>query len=231
MPDDTVPDHTVRDDTVIAAIRAGLREIADPSRADGQQRYMKSAMPYLGVRVPDARRVARRAGADVTEPATLRDTALALWNDATYREERYAAIALIALPAVAGRPASLPVIEHMIRTGQWWDYVDELAHRLGEVLRTDRPGASTVLRRWSRDGDRWIRRSAILAQLGHGADTDLGLLCEVIEPNRDHPDFFVRKAIGWALRDASRRHPDWVRDYLAEHRLSPLSYREASKRL
>lgn len=216
---------------LVGDIRHELRAAADPTLAPGQQRYMKSAMPYLGVRVPTARRIARAAARDVTDPVTVRAAALRLWDEAGHREERYAALALLATKPLAGQVDSLPVVEHFIRTGQWWDYVDEAAHRLRELLEADSSGMPDLLRRWSRDEDFWVRRATIIAQLNRGEDTDLTLLTDVIEPNRDDSEFFIRKAIGWALRDAARAHPDWVRTYLATHDLSPLSRREAAKHL
>ncbi|OMQ14038.1 DNA alkylation repair protein, partial [Modestobacter sp. VKM Ac-2676] len=88
-----------------------------------------------------------------------------------------------------------------------------------------------VLRGWARDPDRWLRRSAVIAQLGAKARTDTALLAEVIEVNAGDPEFFVRKAIGWALRDHAKTDPAWVRRFLAEHELGPLSRREAAKHL
>lgn len=218
-------------DLLVEDIRRELRSIADPLLAPGQQQYMKSAMPYLGVRVPTARRIARTAARAVTDPDTSRAAALRLWDEATHREERYAALALLATKNVAGRADSLAPLEHFIRDGQWWDYVDDAAHRLRELLDADVVGMPDLLRRWSRDENLWIRRASIIAQLGRGEDTDLTLLAEVIEPNRQDREFFIRKAIGWALRDAARAHPEWVRSYLATHELSPLSRREAAKHL
>ncbi|KYH44545.1 DNA alkylation repair protein [Branchiibius sp. NY16-3462-2] len=218
-------------EVLVEHIRHELRAAADPSLAPGQQRYMKSAMPYLGVRVPAARRIARAAACDITDPVAIRAAARRLWDEASHREERYAALALLATKTVAGQVDSLPVVEHFIRTGQWWDYVDEAAHRLRELLDAGTADMPDLLRAWSRDEDFWIRRAAIIAQLNRGDGTDLTLLADVIEPNRDDPEFFIRKAIGWALRDAARAHPEWVRTYLARHDLSPLSRREAAKHL
>ncbi|WP_375384332.1 DNA alkylation repair protein [uncultured Microbacterium sp.] len=214
-----------------ASIRTSLRAAADPVRAPGQQAYMKSAMPFLGVTVPDARRIARAACNGVTDAAVLRAAALALWDHAEYREERYAGMAVLAV-----RPASddldvLPVIEHMVRTGQWWDFTDELAHRVADLHDRFPIETATVVRTWSTDDDRWIRRIAILSQLGRRDRVDAELLSEVVEPNVSDPEFFVRKAIGWALREYARVDPDWVVAFADSHELSPLSRREALKHL
>ena len=210
-------------------IRLGLRAAADPSRAAGQQAYMKSAMPFLGVRVPDARRVVRSAARGEKDAARLRAAALELWDGAAYREERYAAVALLGLGAFRGDLALVPVVEHLVRTGQWWDYTDELAHRLAD-LHDERPQETAELvRRWARDEDLWIRRIAIISQLGRRDRVDAGILAETITPNLADREFFIRKAIGWALRDYARTAPEWVRAFADSHELSPLSRREALK--
>jgi 3-methyladenine DNA glycosylase AlkD len=87
------------------------------------------------------------------------------------------------------------------------------------------------IRAWSTDDNLWLRRVAILGQLGRRDRVDLALLADAIEPNRADPEFFVRKAIGWALREVARWDPDWVRAYVDRVELSPLSRREATKHL
>ena len=94
---------------------------------------MKSAMPFLGVRVPEARRIARTLAKGETDAAQLRSAALELWDAASHREERYAAMALLALRPLRADPENVPLVEHMVRTGQWWDFTDELAHRLADL--------------------------------------------------------------------------------------------------
>ncbi|MEZ3160276.1 DNA alkylation repair protein [Microbacterium sp. BWT-B31] len=212
-------------------IRAELRAAADPSRAAGAQAYMKSAMPFLGVRVPEARAIAKRETKGQTDAAALRDLALELWDEASHREERYAALAVLAAPPLKADPAIVPIIEHVVRTGQWWDFTDELAHRIVDLLEADPLPAAALVRGWSVDPDFWIRRVAIIAQLGRRERTDPVLLADVIEPNLGDSEFFIRKAIGWALRDYARTAPDWVRDYVAAHPMSGLSRREALKHL
>lgn len=216
-----------------AAVRDALRAVADPSLAPGQQAYMKSAMPFLGVRVPEVRRVTRRIVRElgVREPGELVAAAKALWDGATYREERYAATALLGLRQLRGDLSLVPLYEHMTRTGAWWDHVDELAHRVSELHDVHPEPTAELVRAWAVDDFLWVRRLAILSQLGRKERIDLDLLADVIEPNRADPEFFIRKAIGWALREVAYGDPDWVRSYVAEHELSPLSRREALKHL
>lgn len=212
-----------------ARIRADLRAAADPSRAPGQQAYMKSAMPFLGVRVPNVRRIARAAAAEAPDARGLLAVARRLWDDATHREERYAAEALLTLRPVRGDLAVVPLVEHMVRTGQWWDITDELSGRMADLHDAHPDETAALVRAWSVDDDIWIRRIAILSQLGRRDRLDTVLLADVIEPSLARREFFLRKAIGWALRDHARVAPAWVERYAASHELSPLSRREALK--
>jgi 3-methyladenine DNA glycosylase AlkD len=208
-------------------IRAALRAEADPALAPGQQAYMKSAMPFLGVRVPRARAIARQCAKGTTDAAALLGAAGDLWDAASHREERYAAMALLALRPLRGDIRLVPAIEHMVRTGRWWDFTDELAHRLADLHDADAVGTAALVRGWASDEDFWVRRIAILSQLGRRDRVDPRLLADTIEPNVADSEFFIRKAIGWALREYARVDPAWVRDYVGTHALSPLSRREA----
>ncbi|MET1022290.1 MAG: DNA alkylation repair protein [Arthrobacter sp.] len=220
---------------LMSAIRSRLLQAADPARAAGAQAYLKSEMPSLGVRVPEVRRIVRAAAKELP-PGSLQElqsTVLGLWRGAGCREERYAAIDLTGLRLAAGELGMLPLYEEIIRTGAWWDLVDGVSHRLCGLLQTHREDMSPTLIRWSTDADFWIRRAAITAQLGAKSATDPVLLAAVIEPNLADPEFFIRKAIGWALRDYAATDPDWVRDFAARHSeaLSPLSRREALRKI
>ena len=224
------------DRTLIEALRAALEAAADASKAPAMQAYMKSAMPYRGVPAPEQKRVWRAALDAHRLPSfeAWRDTALALWREAAYREERYGAIALTGRRYYRDYQLieALPLYEELIVTGAWWDYVDDIAsHRLGGLLRREPEAMRAEMRRWSRDPDLWKRRSAILCQLGFKSETDLALLYDCIEPNLEDREFFIRKAIGWALRQYAWTDPDEVVRYVEAHRerLSPLSKREALK--
>lgn len=221
----------MRSSTLVSGIRAALRDAGDPARAVGQQKYMKSALPFHGVTLPETRRIVRSVVAGEKDAATLRAAAVELWDEASHREERYAALAILARPAFRGDETLVPLIEHMVRTGRWWDYTDELAHRIADLHDAHPSATAAIVRRWSIDDALWIRRSAIISQLGRRDRVDPVLLADVIEPNRGDAEFFIRKAIGWALREYARVAPDWVRAYVASHELSPLSRREALKHL
>jgi 3-methyladenine DNA glycosylase AlkD len=222
--------------TLARALREALVAAAEPERAAPMRAYMKSAMPYLGVTAVPLRRVCREVFADLelTSAAALRRAALSLWRGAQYREERHCAIELTGVRRFDRFQdmAALPMYEEMIVTGAWWDYVDAIAaHRLGPLLRRFPREMRKQMRAWSRSDDLWKRRSAILCQLTFKKDTDLDLLYAVIEPALDSREFFLRKAIGWALRQYAWTDPKEVRRYVREHEkeLSLLSKREALK--
>lgn len=233
------------------SIREALAAHADPERAAAQQAYMRSKMPFYGLPMSVVRREVRRAvetdscasrceGRLRPEPrdVTPSDVRL-LWAEATHREERYAAITLLRHGvsrewAHDPSPETLDLLRHLITTGAWWDLVDEIAsHCVGDLLRAHPAVMAPVLRGWSREPDLWLRRTAIISQLRSGDAMDLDLLTFAIEGSVDDPDFFARKAIGWALRQHARSDPAWVRAYVDANRdrLSPLSVREALKHL
>ena len=229
---------------LVDAIRAALAHAGDPARAAGQQAYMKSAMPFRGLTAPVLRATLRPLLAEPAHRLTSRQeweaTVRTLWDDAAYREERYAALALSGhrtYRAWAREVASVPLFRHLVVTGAWWDYVDQIAsHRIGDILRAHPDSEADRMRSWARDPDLWVRRTAILSQLSSKEGLDRQLLLDVIEPNLADPDFFIRKAIGWALRQHAHLGPEageWVRQVVAGYgeRLSPLSRREALKNL
>jgi 3-methyladenine DNA glycosylase AlkD len=201
------------------------------------QRYMKSDMPFYGIAAPRVHAVTR----DVVAAHPLADrpewegAVRRLFDEATHREEWYVAV------GVAGHrryrhlrtPESLELYRHLAAGAAWWDVVDAVASQVGQVLRSHPEDTAGVLRAWSVADDPWLRRVAVLSQLGRRTETDTRLLSELIAPSLTDRGFFLRKAIGWALRDYARTDPDWVRRYVAAHRdqLSPLSVREALKRL
>lgn len=220
-------------DQLASSIRTALREAADPTRAPGMQAYMKSAMPFLGVRVPEVRKVTRALTRShpIVNLDTLEAAVLELWDGATHREERYAAACLMGLPLAKGRLSLIPLHEHMAVTGAWWDHVDEIAHRIADLHGAHPIETAHDVRRWCTCDDMWLRRLSIISQLGRKERLDPELLTETIEPNMRDTEFFIRKAIGWALREHAKVEPDWVRAFVADRQdqLSGLSKREALK--
>ncbi len=221
---------------LVSAIRQALADHANPEKAPGMQAYMKSAMPYRGVQTPVRRKLVRAALR--AYPLANREEWLAavleLWRNAAYREERYAALDVTGAPAFRAYRTleTLPLYEEMVVSGAWWDLVDDVAtHKLRELVDNYTRPMAAHMRAWSRDENIWKRRSSIICQVKRKEATDLDLLYDCIEPNLDDPDFFIRKAIGWALRDLAWTDLPTVADYVARNadRLSALSKREALK--
>jgi 3-methyladenine DNA glycosylase AlkD len=219
-------------------LRAALLRARNPKKAGPMQAYMKSAMPYLGIQTPELRAICTRlfAAHPIQRAADWRRTCLGIWREAEFREERYAAIGLTGFRLYRSFQTleTLAMYEEMIVTGAWWDYVDSIApKRLGALLSAYPARMRTTMLKWSRGRDLWKRRSAILCQLGFKRDTDLGLLYACIEPSLSSKEFFLQKAIGWALRQYAWTDPREVARYVGERRgeLSPLSKREALKNI
>jgi 3-methyladenine DNA glycosylase AlkD len=221
---------------LIDALGESLRSAANPSKAPAMQAYMKSQMPCLGISYEPLRKLCKEvlAAHPLTTFDQFHDTILHLWRTAKYREERYAAIELSGhKPYVQYQTLKLlPLYQELITTGAWWDYVDPIAaHRLGPLLRRYPKFMSRKMRAWSKSRNLWLRRSAIICQLTFKDDTNLALLYDCIDPALGEKEFFLRKAIGWALRQYAWTNPKEVQRYVKENRsrLSPLSIREALK--
>lgn len=221
-------------DTVLERLTAIYPAAADPVRAREAAAYMKGVAPFLGIRTAE-RRALSRTVLDGTPPPTEADcTAVALrcWE---LPEREYHYFAADYLRRHVGRCSSefIPVARRLITTVSWWDTVDTLAaHVVGALVAAD-PGLARVMDRWIGDDDLWVVRTALLHQLRHKEATDRERLFRYCLRQSGHPDFFIRKAIGWSLREYARTAPDAVRDFVdsARGRLAPLSVREALKNL
>jgi 3-methyladenine DNA glycosylase AlkD len=227
---------------LVDELRRRIAEAGDPSRAPQMQAYMKSLLPFRGVPSAPLRAITREVVA--AHPLPDRDAWVGavrrLWDEAEYREEWYAALAVAGHRSYRGYQdlETLDLYRHLVVTGAWWDVVDHLASRLvGDILAADRARVTPSMRAWAADDDLWLRRTAVLCQLNHKDRTDTDLLRHALTENlEDSPhgrEFFIRKAVGWALRQHARTDPGWVRAFVAEHEhnLSGLSRREALKHL
>jgi 3-methyladenine DNA glycosylase AlkD len=218
-----------------AFVSRRLRAAAVPSRVAGMQAYLKTTMPCYGVAkpglVPIFREMKRRfvpAGRRQYE-AGIRT----LWRLA-HREEKYAALEYATQHKGLVTSASLVLYERLVREGAWWDLVDYVAANLVSPLYlAERKTLRGIINRWIDDEDMWIRRAAILAHLRHKHRTDQRQLFAHCLRRSGEREFFIRKAIGWALRQYSYANPQGVRRFLLANRdrLSPLSFREGAKAL
>lgn len=221
----------------VAAVDAALRAEADPERADHERAYLKSDLDFLGVSVPTVRAVVLRELAAV-DPGRTGDDVLAaadaLWA-APVHERRLAAVELLARDAARLAPGALVPIERFLREARTWALVDPLAIRVAGRLVARHPELGATLDRWADDPDLWLRRAALLSLLGplRAGEGDVERFTRYADGMLGDQEFFVRKAIGWVLRDTGRRRPElveaWVRPRLA--RLSGVTFREALKPL
>jgi 3-methyladenine DNA glycosylase AlkD len=217
-------------------LRQRLLSAGDPEKAAGMKSYMKSEIPCMGVLADKRRTITRSIFQDLSfkDSKEWSDMVLHIWRDAKYREERYAVMDLCAMPKVKSFQTleALPMYEELIVTGAWWDLVDEIAaHRIGNLLKNHPIEMKKHMRLWSNSENMWKRRTSIICQLTLRKDTDLKLLYDCIEPSISSKEFFLRKAIGWALRAYARVDQQEVVRYVEEKAatLSPLSRREALK--
>ncbi|MFF9624084.1 DNA alkylation repair protein [Streptomyces griseosporeus] len=221
-------------DLVVARLTAVYGAAGDPERAAVMRGYMKDVAPFLGIATPERRALSRTVLAGTARPDETDCAAIALrcW---ALPEREYHYFAVDYLRRHAGRCSSgfLPVVRHLLTTVPWWDTVDLLAvHVVGPLVAADR-SLTAVMDAWIADEDPWLVRTALLHQLRYREGTDTDRLFAYCLRRSGHPDFFVRKAIGWALREYGKTDPRAVRAFVARERdrFAPLTVREALKHL
>jgi 3-methyladenine DNA glycosylase AlkD len=211
-----------------------LSRAADPVRAVATAAYMKTMQPFYGVPAPHVHAIAKEPRRCFLpgSRAGYENNVLALWGQ-PQRESRYVAIDYAKQRAFL-LPESIPLYERMIREGAWWDFVDGISSNLvGPVYLGHREAVQPVLNRWIEDPDLWIRRSALLAHLRHKRETDAEQMFGHCLKCAGEREFFIRKSIGWALREYSKTNPSAVKGFLSKNRksLSQLSLREGARHL
>ncbi|GAA5003603.1 DNA alkylation repair protein [Streptomyces hyderabadensis] len=227
-----IPDapHSSLADTVLERLTGEYAAAADAERAAGMRAYMKDAAPFLGLTSPVRRSLTRVVLAGLPRPDESDCTAVALrcWR-LPEREYHYFAVDYLRRHVTHCSSGFLPVVRHLLTTVPWWDTVDLLAaHVVGGLVAADR-GLARDMDAWIEDEDLWLVRAALLHQLRYKEHTDTDRLFGYCLHQAGHGDFFVRKAVGWCLREYAKTDPDAVRAFVAEHRtrLAPLSVREA----
>jgi 3-methyladenine DNA glycosylase AlkD len=218
-----------------AEIEANLRAVGTPERAEGEKRYLNSELTHLGAIMPQIRREVRsfaRAHDDLDHDELIA-LVEALWSARVHETRMAATMLLEAYPMLLG-PRDLTLIERLIRESRTWALVDGLAASVTGPILVRRPRSASRLDRWARDDDLWVRRSALLAMiepLKGGAD--FGRFADYADAMLDEKEFFIRKAIGWVLREAARTRPNEVYEWLAPRtdRASGVTVREAVKYL
>ena len=180
--------RTHADRHLVSEVRAALAFAADPTLAPGMQAYMKSAMPYYGVRAAPMRRLAK-AYIDARPPSareTWEATVRVLFDEADHREERYVALVLAGHRSAREwqDAETLSLHRHLVEAGAWWDVVDQVATDLvGPILRAYPAEVGPTMRAWAVDDDLWVRRTAVISQVGAKDAVDLDLLADCLTPN------------------------------------------------
>ena len=206
-----------------------LKAVANPDDAVAMKAYMKNKFEFLGVKTPARRKLAKAFFKQQTDSVIDWDFINEAWNN-PYRELQYAALDYLEIRKKFLTPSDLPRLKKLAQTKSWWDTIDFLDRLVGSIIARF-PETKEIILAWSCDEDIWLRRLAIVHQLLRKEETEL--LEKILVNNLDQTEFFINKAIGWALRDYSKTNPDWVRDFIERHQaeMVALSIREGSKYL
>ena len=208
-----------------------LKAAASPDDAVAMKAYMKNKFEFLGIKTPARRKLAKIFFKQQTDSVIDWVFINGAWNN-PYRELQYAALDYLEIRKKLLTPSDLPRLKKLAQTKSWWDTIDFLDRLVGSIIARF-PETKEIILVWSRDEDIWLRRLAIDHQLLRKEETDTELLEKILVNNLGQTEFFINKAIGWALRDYSKTNPDWVRDFIERHQaeMAALSIREGSKYL
>ncbi len=229
-------------DAAALTVTGELRRLGAPERAVQEKRYLKSDLEFFGVTTPEMRRTVKAAVRNYPglDGPGMVAWAVALWREPVH-EQRAAAVEILTLAAPRLVAGDLATVEQLLRESRTWAYVDVLAGNVAGEIALRHPtgawpaGAWPRIDAWATDEDFWVRRSSLLALLrGIRAGTpDLARFTRYAEPMLPEKEFFIRKAIGWVLREISRRDPAWVAKWTEDHiaEISGVTFREAVRRL
>ena len=206
-----------------------FKAAANPDKAVPMRAYMRHQFPFLGIPSPERKKLSRHFLKSITKEPVKWDFIFRCWQ-APEREFQYLAKDYLSKLSSTLTTADIPNLRQLVVTKSWWDTVDGLDAVIGDIA-LRHPGVNEILLTWSLDDNFWLRRVAINHQLKRKDKTDTNLLECIIKNNFGQTEFFINKAIGWALRDFSKINPDWVRDFIGKYhdKMAPLSIKEASK--
>lgn len=215
---------------MIDRIVSTLRKNMDPEKAPQMAAYMKNKFPFLGIQKPQRQQLTKEFIKEAKKGKTVDwDTVSMLWN-LPEREFQYLAVDyLIALKDYI-KAEDIERIEKLITTKSWWDTVDAIASIIvGQICRNYPELIESHIMEWAVSSNIWLVRTAILFQLKYKENTNINLLSKIIMENSEQKEFFITKAIGWVLREYSKTNKEWVRDFIRNNALQPLSIKEGSK--
>lgn len=211
---------------------AELKANKDDAKSAWMAAYMKNKFQFLGVPTPIRRKICRKYFALAPNSGRIDADFIDLCYQSDFREHQYAAVDYLLEKHPLLVKADFKIIEKLITTKSWWDTVDGLDKAAG-LMADAFPDLSAKILKWSLSENIWLRRAAIDHQLYRNEKTDVSLLSKIIINNFGQKEFFINKAIGWALREYAKTDPDWVINFINEHRdkMAKLSLREALKHL
>lgn len=216
----------------LQSLKKLFEQQANPENAGPMSQYMRNQFPFLGIKSPQQKALFKQFVSTYGLPDAVQIEFLVreLWAWPE-REYQYVALSFLSRLKKHLTPEVLPLLEHIIITKSWWDTVDAIAsHNVGSLLLRYPEIRDEALAPWRISDNIWLRRTALLFQLGYNAETtDEPLLFEIVLENTESKEFFIQKAIGWALREHSKLRPQAVQAFVAKNNLAPLSRREALK--
>jgi 3-methyladenine DNA glycosylase AlkD len=216
-------------------VAAELAARANPEKAGPMAAYLKTDMPFYGVQKQGRTEVFRemKKRFQIETNDSYRAAVVELWEQ-PHREEKYLAIGIARRYTSFVTADNLDLYRRLIVEGAWWDFVDDVAiNCVGIVHRDERTKVAPLIEEWVDDEIMWLRRTSLISPIKHKAETDYVTLFDHCLRRAHETEFFIRKAIGWTLREYAKTEPDRVREFLLEHRerWSGLSFREAAKHL
>ncbi|WP_395051341.1 DNA alkylation repair protein [Flavobacterium sp.] len=218
----------------ISKLETEFQKNGNPENAFAMAKYMRNLFSFFGIKTEERRRIFKEIWKEnhreiVENP---REIALKLYSK-PQRELQYCAIEIL-IKQLQGnyKIEDIQLIEKLLITNSWWDSVDTIAKNiLGEYLLEYPLEIKKVIERFSNSENIWLNRSAILFQLGYKGKTNFDLLKSECEKHKNSKEFFIQKAIGWALREYAKTNPEALRNYVANTNLKPLSQKEALKNI
>lgn len=194
-------------------------------------KYMKNNFPFLGIQKPDRATLSKEFFKERKKDDQIDWDFVFKCYEMPEREFQYLAIDYISLVKKLLKPVDIENIKRLIITKSWWDSVDTINSIVGYMCFTYPNLKEDVIAKWINEDNIWLKRVTIIFQLKYKDKTDSDFLSKAILINCNTEEFFINKAIGWALREYSKTNPEWVRTFIKANNLSALSIREASKYL
>lgn len=216
----------------VASLKTLLEQSADPAQAAPMKKYMRDQFEYLGIKSPQLKTLFRQAIQEKGVPSLeeLDQVVREFWG-LPQREYQYLAISLLERLEKKLPPNAIKTLEYIVVHKSWWDTVDNISHVVGVHFKRYPEVREKYLPKWRASNNIWLRRTAILFQLDYKEETNFDLLQEIIQENLGSTEFFINKAIGWALRQYARVDPNAVKKFVKSTPLHTLSQREAMKHL